>query len=50
MKTNNVLKLGYAAVKAGNTYITSKNNVSIGQELSVCLKDGVIKANVIQVE
>lgn len=50
LNPNNVLKLGYAAVKAGNTYITSKNNVSIGQELSVCLKDGVIKANVIQVE
>lgn len=50
LNPNNVLKLGYAVLKAGNTFISSKKDVIVGQELDICLKDGKIKTNVTHVE
>ena len=42
-----ILKLGYGAIKKQNEYISSVNNLNIGDNIDVVLKDGVVKANVI---
>ena len=46
----NVLKLGYAAIKADNAYVTTKNYIRLGQKIDVYLKDGKITAKVTSVE
>ena len=42
-----ILKLGYGAIKKQNEYISSVNNLNIGDNIDVVLKDGVVRANVI---
>lgn len=50
LNPNNVLKLGYSIIRAKGAHISSKNEVEIGQEINICVKDGIINANVISVE
>lgn len=45
-----VLKLGYSIIRAKDKHISSKNEVEIGQEINICVKDGIINANVTSVE
>lgn len=45
-----VLKLGYASIKLGDKYISSKFEINKGDKIFVCLKDGMINADVTGVE
>jgi len=49
LNPNEILKLGYASLKSKNKYVTSINNVEIGDEVEICLKDGKLKSVVSQV-
>lgn len=50
LNPNNVLKLGYSIIRVKSAQISSKNEVEIGQEINICVKDGIINANVTSVE
>lgn len=50
LNPNEILKLGYAAVKLGDNFITSVKSVEVGSKIDVCLKDGKLITNVVSVE
>ena len=50
MNPGEVLKLGYACVRNGVNYISSVKEVKVGDNVNIYLKDGQIKANVMEIE
>ena len=49
LNPNEILKLGYATVRIKNNYINSITNLSKGDEINVCLKDGKFTATVVNI-
>ena len=50
LNPENVLKLGYACLKNNNKNVTSINDVNVGDDLNIKLKDGELVAKVTSVE
>ena len=42
-----ILKMGYAALKKENSYISSINNIAVGDNIDIVLRDGVLSASVL---
>lgn len=49
LNPNEVLKLGYSTIRTSKGYVTSKSDVSVGDEIEVSVKDGSIMAAVVDV-
>ena len=49
LNPNEVLKLGYSTIRTSKGYVTSKSDVSVGDEIEVSIKDGSIMATVVDV-
>ena len=47
---DNILKLGFAALHSGSTYVTHIGEVEIGQNIDIELRDGTITAEIRNIE
>ena len=47
---DNILKLGFAALHSGDTYVTHIDEVEIGQNIDIELRDGTITAEIRNIE
>lgn len=43
---DNILKLGFAVLRSGEGVVTSASGIEVGQSIDICLRDGVLEAEI----